>query len=59
MGHETPSAHCQLGRALERKGDLDAALKKYKKAATEGPNIPEFKKAVARLSANPKSWKVL
>jgi TonB family protein len=53
--HEIPSAHYQLGRALEKKGDMDAALKEYKKAAIESPNVPEFKEAVARLSANRKS----
>jgi hypothetical protein len=30
-GREMPSAHYQLGRALEKKGDMDAALKEYKK----------------------------
>jgi TonB family protein len=52
---EMSSAHYQLGRALEKKGDTSAALKEYKKAASEAPNIPEFKEAVARLSASPKS----
>jgi TonB family protein len=52
---EMSSAHYQLGRALEKKGDISAALKEYKKAVSEGPSIPEFKDAVARLSARPKN----
>ncbi|PYS47589.1 MAG: hypothetical protein DMG13_27490 [Acidobacteria bacterium] len=43
------SAHYGLGEALERKGDLDAALKEYEKVVRDMPEFQSYREARDRL----------
>lgn len=45
------SVHYSLGMAYEHKGDRQAALQEYRTAYEMNPNVPAYKQAYDRLSA--------
>lgn len=48
-GFSTPATHYRLGTALEKKSQLQEALKEYKKAASDAPQEKDYQETRDRL----------